>query len=51
MVEHTTNGAEEHIDKMAKKYMGLDRYPGRAPEEKRILLKIKPTKIYPMKFG
>ncbi|MEW6604929.1 MAG: PPOX class F420-dependent oxidoreductase [Thermoproteota archaeon] len=51
VVEHTTNGAEEHIDKMAKKYIGLDRYPGRAPGEKRVLLKIKPTKIYHMKFG
>lgn len=51
VVEHTTSGAEEHIDKMAKKYMGLDKYPGRAPGEKRVLLKIKPAKIFHMKFG
>ncbi len=49
VVERTTNGAEEHIDKMAKKYLGLDKYPGRAPGEKRILLKIKPDKIFHMK--
>lgn len=44
VIEHTTNGGEEHIDKMAKKYLGLDKYPGRAPGEKRVLLKIKPRK-------
>ena len=38
-VEHTTNGADEHIDKMAKKCLRLDRYPGRVPGEKRILLR------------
>ena len=31
--------AEEHIDKLAKKYIGKDKYPGRSPGEKRILLK------------
>ena len=41
--------AEEHIDKLAKKYMGKEKYPGRAPGEKRILLKIKPEKIFHMK--
>jgi PPOX class probable F420-dependent enzyme len=51
VVEHTTSGAEEHIDKMAKKYMGLDKYPGRAPGEKRVILKIKPTKIFLQKYG
>ena len=40
--------AEEHIDKLAKKYMGKDKYPGRSPGEKRILLKIKPEKIFHM---
>ena len=41
--------AEEHIDKLAKKYMGKDKYPGRGPGEKRILLKIKPEKVSHMK--
>jgi PPOX class probable F420-dependent enzyme len=40
--------AEEHIDKLAKKYIGKDKYPGRSPGEKRILLKIKPEKIFHM---
>src|ERR671938_13066 len=33
--------ADNHIDKMAKKYMGKDKYPGRAPGEERLLLRIK----------
>ena len=27
VAEITEEGADEHIDKMAKKYMGLDKYP------------------------
>lgn len=49
VVEQTTKGADEHIDRMAKKYLGMDKYPGRAPGEKRVLLKIKPEKVYHMK--
>ena len=45
VIEQTTKGADEHIDKMAKKYLGLDNYPGRQPGEKRVLLKIKPEKV------
>ena len=37
--------AEDHIDKMAKKYRGLDKYPHRKPGEKRVLIKIEPVKI------
>jgi hypothetical protein len=46
VVEQATNGADEHVDRMAKKYLGVDKYPFRAPNEKRIILKIKPEKIY-----
>jgi PPOX class probable F420-dependent enzyme len=42
-------GAESHIDTMAKKYLGMDKYPGRAPGEKRILLRIKPEKVFVQK--
>jgi len=37
--------AEDHIDKMAKKYIGQDKYPYRGPGEQRVLLKIEPLKI------
>jgi PPOX class probable F420-dependent enzyme len=49
VVEQTTKGAEEHIDKMAKKYLGLDKYPGRAPGEKRLILKIRPDRVFHQK--
>ena len=42
IVEITEEGAEEHIDKMAKKYMGVDRYPYRVEGEVRVLYKIRP---------
>jgi PPOX class probable F420-dependent enzyme len=45
IVEHTNRGADEHIDKMAKKYLGAEKYPFRAPGEKRVLLKIKPEHV------
>jgi PPOX class probable F420-dependent enzyme len=45
----TGEEAENHIDKLAKKYLNKDKYPGRAPGEKRILLKIKPKKVVHMK--
>ena len=44
----TTEGADAHIDKLAKKYFGLDKYPYHSPDEKRIIVKIKPEKIHHM---
>jgi PPOX class probable F420-dependent enzyme len=46
VVQQTSNGADEHIDRLAKRYLGVDKYPFRAPDEKRIILKIKPEKIF-----
>ncbi|MDE1728337.1 PPOX class F420-dependent oxidoreductase [Candidatus Nitrosotalea okcheonensis] len=48
VVEQTVEGADEHIDKMAKKYLGVDKYPFAMPGEKRIMLKIVPQKIFHM---
>jgi PPOX class probable F420-dependent enzyme len=42
VVEITEDGAAEHINKMAKKYLGLDQYPYAQPGEVRVLYKIKP---------
>jgi PPOX class probable F420-dependent enzyme len=42
----TQDTAEEHIDKLAKKYLGADNYPGRSLGEKRVILKVKPEKIF-----
>jgi PPOX class probable F420-dependent enzyme len=40
--EITEQGASQHIDKMAKKYMGVDKYPLRQAGEVRVIYKIKP---------
>jgi PPOX class probable F420-dependent enzyme len=48
VIEQTTQDADKHIDKMAKKYLGVDKYPFAMQGEKRILLKIVPQKIFHM---
>jgi PPOX class probable F420-dependent enzyme len=45
VVEVTTEGAAEHIDALAQKYLGVERYPFGRPGQQRILLKIEPEKI------
>lgn len=42
VVEITEQGAEEHIDRLAKKYLNLDKYPYRQPGEVRIIFKVRP---------
>jgi PPOX class probable F420-dependent enzyme len=46
VVEMTENGGDAHIDKMAKKYLGKDSYPGRKAGEVRIVVKIEPDKVH-----
>jgi PPOX class probable F420-dependent enzyme len=48
VVEITENGADQHIDKMAKKYLGQDKYPYRQPGEVRVLYKIEPDRAQTM---
>jgi PPOX class probable F420-dependent enzyme len=43
-VELVEEGADDHIDRLAKKYLGKDRYPFRNPTEQRVIVRIKPTK-------
>jgi len=38
-------GADDHIDAMAKKYLGQDSYPFRKPGEERIIVRIHPTAV------
>ncbi|HZY93676.1 MAG TPA: PPOX class F420-dependent oxidoreductase [Candidatus Bathyarchaeia archaeon] len=46
VIDFTTGPtAEKHIDKMAKKYTGQDKYPNRRPGEQRVVLKIEPLRI------
>jgi PPOX class probable F420-dependent enzyme len=44
-VTGTTEGADAHIDSLAKKYLGVDSYPYRNPAETRITFSITPTKV------
>ncbi|HSY65232.1 MAG TPA: PPOX class F420-dependent oxidoreductase [Terriglobales bacterium] len=46
--EITEEGADAHIDKLAKKYLGVDKYPYRQPSEKRVIYKILPEHITTM---
>ena len=45
VVEVTTDGAWDHINARAKKYLGQDEYPFAAPGEVRLLVRIRPTQI------
>jgi PPOX class probable F420-dependent enzyme len=45
VIEATEKGADDHINKLAKKYLGKDEYPYRRPGEKRVLYKIEPLKF------
>jgi len=47
VVERTEKGADEHIDRLAQKYMGT-RYPDRQPGERRILYRIEPEHLTTM---
>jgi len=42
VVEITEKGADESINKLAKKYLGKDVYPFRQPGEVRVLYKVEP---------
>lgn len=48
VVEITQAGADAHIDKMAKKYLGQDTYPYRNAKEVRVIYKIEPEKVSSM---
>jgi PPOX class probable F420-dependent enzyme len=46
VVEVTEQGADAHIDRMAKKYLGKDKYPFRTPTEVRVLYKVRPDHVH-----
>jgi PPOX class probable F420-dependent enzyme len=48
VVERTRNGAEQHIDAMANKYLGKAKYPFRQPNEVRVIYRIEPEHITSM---
>ncbi|HEX7745116.1 MAG TPA: PPOX class F420-dependent oxidoreductase [Micromonosporaceae bacterium] len=42
--ELVEEGADAHIDRLAKKYLGKDTYPYRKPGEQRVIVRVRPTK-------
>jgi|TARA_B100000470_G_scaffold196715_1_gene166404 PPOX class probable F420-dependent enzyme len=46
VVEITPDYEYKHADFLTKQYMGKENYPFKRPGEKRIILKIKPEKIF-----
>jgi len=45
IVEDTHDGADDHIDAMARKYLGQDTYPYRTETEQRVKLRVEPDKV------
>jgi PPOX class probable F420-dependent enzyme len=43
--ERTHEGADEHIDSLAKKYLGQDTYPYRQPGEQRLIIRVTPEHV------
>jgi PPOX class probable F420-dependent enzyme len=41
----TDAGADAHIDKLAKRFLGADKYPYRQPNEKRLIVRIAVDRI------
>lgn len=46
VIEDTLEGASEHVDSLARKYLGVDKYPYSEPGEVRVIFKILPEKIF-----
>ena len=45
VAEDTHDGADEHIDQLAKKYLGVDEYPYRFDGEQRVIFRIEPESV------
>jgi len=46
VAERTHEGADAHIDAMAKKYMGVEEYPMRQPGEQRVIIRVEPEHVH-----
>jgi PPOX class probable F420-dependent enzyme len=48
VMELTHDGADDHIDALAKKYMGVDRYPLHRADQQRVTIIIEPEHVSSM---
>lgn len=46
LASETHDGADENIDALAKKYLGVDEYPYRKEGEQRVIFRIAPERVY-----
>ena len=44
----TEDGADQNIDALARKYMGVDKYPFHSPDQKRVIYEIEATSVQGM---
>jgi hypothetical protein len=44
-IAEVAGGADEHINSLAKKYIGQDEYPYRQPGEERIKFIVRPERV------
>jgi PPOX class probable F420-dependent enzyme len=45
VAERTRDGADAHIDALAKKYLDRDSYPFRQPGEERVIIRVEPEQV------
>jgi PPOX class probable F420-dependent enzyme len=45
VVDIRRDGADDHIDRLAKKYLGLDEYPWRESGEQRLIVRVRLDRI------
>jgi PPOX class probable F420-dependent enzyme len=43
--EFVDTDADAHLDRLAKKYLGKDRYPWRRPGDRRVIVRVIPEKV------
>lgn len=48
VIDIAEDGADAHIDSLAKKYLGVDTYPYRQPGEIRVIYKVEPLHVSTM---
>jgi len=46
VAERTHEGADQHIDALAMKYLGQESYPYRQPGEQRVIVRIEPDYVH-----
>ena len=45
VVNMSTEGADDHIDRLAKRYLGKDKYPNHKPGDIRVIYRIAPERV------